>query len=184
MSTLRNSLYGFQVRDTDNRRSENRKAYDIKALWQRHHEIVNLSAQGFSNVQIAKIMNMAEVTISNTLNSSLGEEKLSELRAVRDGDVKETVAKIGILTNKAIEVYHNIFDDESGECTLKDKKEVADKVLLELSGLRVPTKIQSHSLHTVLTPTEIEEFKRRGLAAARESGLIIEGEIIPEKVGE
>jgi len=51
---------------------------------------------------------------------------------------------------------------------------VADTVLLELSGLRAPTRIQSHSVHTVLSAEELEEFKKRGIAAARESGLVID----------
>jgi len=171
-------LYGFEYKEPDRRMKpiEERKRYEIKRLWQRNHEIVNLAARGFKNTEIAEILNISPATVSITLNSELGMRKLSELREARDDEAKKVTEKIRVLTNKALQVYHEIFDDESGECTLRDKKAAADTVLLELSGLRVPTKIQSQSVHTVLTRDEIEELKRRGIEAARESGLLAASE--------
>lgn len=172
----RNGLYGFDQREPDERRvpAEERKTWNIKAFWQRHHEIVNLAAQGYKQVEIAKILNIDPQTVSNTLNSTLGEEKLANLREIRDGETKVRLEQVRILTDKAIQVYHEIFDNERGEATLKDRKEAANAVLLELSGLRVPTRIQSQSNVTVLTATELAEFKARGIAALRESGLVAE----------
>jgi predicted transcriptional regulator len=180
----KDSLYGFTFRDTDNRRvpDADRKTYDIKQLWQRSHEIVNLAARGFKQVEIAEILNITPQTVSNTLNSELGKVKLSELRLGRDDEVKKTVEKVRVLTSKALETYHKIFDDESGESSLRDKKNVADTVLLELSGLRAPTKIQSQHTSFTLSAAELEEFKQRGIAAARESGLIVD--INPEPIVE
>ena len=81
-----------------------------------------------------------------------------------------------MLTNKALNVYHEIFDDESGNSTLRDKKAVADTVVLELSGLRVPTKVQSHSVHTSLSKDDIEEFKSRGNKVLHNAGMVIDVE--------
>lgn len=175
---VRNGLYGFEFRDVDKRRvdQEDRKTYDIKQLWQRNHEIVNLAARGYKQVEIAEILNITPQTVSNTLNSELGQHKLSEIRLERDEEAKKVSEKIRVLTNKALSVYHEIFDDVSGECGLKDKVKVADTVLLELSGLRAPTRIQSQHISTTLTAEELEEFKRRGIAAARESGMIVDVE--------
>ncbi len=178
----RNCLDGFEFRDIDQRRSENRKTYEIKQMWQRTHEIVNLAAQGFKQVDITRILNIDPQTVSNTLNSQLGEEKLAVIRKSRDEEAKVVSEKIRVLTDKAIATYHEIFDDDSGNTSLMNKKEVADTVLLELSGLRVPTRIQSHSAHSFLTPIELEEFKKRGVDAARESGMIVE--IPPEDIKE
>jgi predicted transcriptional regulator len=181
---VRNGLYGFEFRDIDERRvsREERKTYDIKQLWQRHHEIVNLAARGFKQTEIAEILNIDPQTVSNTLNSQLGQEKLSDIRLERDAEAKKISEKIRILTNKALQTYHEIFDDESGECGLKDKMKVADTVLLELSGLRVPTRVQAHHITTTLTQEELEEFKERGIKAAKEAGMIVEVE--PEKLEE
>ena len=181
----RNGLYGFEFREEDLRRvdQEERKAYDVKMLWQRSHEIVNLAARGFKQTEIAEILNITPQTVSNTLNSTLGQRKLSEIRLERDEEAKKIVEKVRVLTNKALAIYHQIFDDNSGECGLREKVKVADTVLLELSGLRVPTRIQSHSISTVLTAEEIEDFKKRGIQAARESGLIIDVEAKPVPEG-
>lgn len=169
----RNSLYGFEFRDVDLRRTpenEPRKQYEIKALWQRSHEIINLAARGYKQCDIAEILNISEACVSMTVNSELGQKKLAEIRNVRDEDAKKTAEKIRILTAKAIEKYHEIFDNEDGRASLKDQKEVADTVLLELSGLRAPTKIHSSSVNMTLTSEEIEAFKNRGMKAAKESG--------------
>jgi predicted transcriptional regulator len=172
----RNGLYGFEFRDLDRRRSEDRKTWEIKQLWQRSHEIVNLAARGFKNVQIAEILNISPETVSNTLNSELGQHKLSEIRLERDEEAKKVSEKIRVITNKALKVYHEVFDNESGEVSLKDKAHFAEGFLKEMSGLRSPVKIQSHTVHTQLTTAEIEEFKKRGIEAARASGLITDVE--------
>lgn len=178
----RNGLYGFEFREDDERRVEQgeRKTYDIKQFWQRHHEMVNLAARGFKQVEIAEILNVDPQTVSNTLNSQLGQEKLSVIRLERDTEVKKTVEKVRILTNKAIDIYHRIFDNENGAATIRDQKDVADTVILELSGLRAPTRIQSHHISTTLTSDELIEFKKRGLQAAREAGLVIDVKPEPE----
>jgi len=116
------------------------------------------------------------VTVSNTLNGELGQHKLSEIRQDRDRDAKKTVEKIRVLTDKALNVYHEIFDNESGNATVKDQIAVANTVTLELSGLRVPTKVQSHSVHTTLSKDEIDSFKKRGQLAAKGTGIIIDVE--------
>jgi predicted transcriptional regulator len=169
----RNGLYGFEFRDVDQRRvsdGEERKNYDIKQLWQRSHEIINLAAQGFKNTDIAEILGITPATVSNTLNGKLGQMKLSEVRQSRDDEAKKNSEKIRILTAKAIQVYHEIFDNEDGQATLKERKDVADTVVLELSGLRAPTKTQNFNVSTVLTPAEINSFKERGLKAAKDAG--------------
>lgn len=179
----REGLYGFDYREVDLRRvadREEKKTYNIKALWQRSHEIINLAAQGYKNTDIAEILGVTPACVSLTLNSELGQKKLSDIRQDRDADARKTSEKIRVLTAKAIQTYHEIFDNEDGQATLRDRKDVADTVLLELSGLRVPTKIHSSSVSTVLSAAEIEEFKNRGLKAAKESGMVIDVEPQPK----
>jgi len=170
----RNGLYGFDFLEADQRRASEgrRKTYEIKQLWQRSHEIVNLAAQGFKNVEIAQILNVTPECISQTLNSELGMKKLSEIRQDRDQEAKKISEKIRVITDKCLTVYHEIFDDESGELGLKDKGNFASEFLKEMSGLRAPTKIQSHNIHTSLTREELEEFKKRGQQASQEAGFV------------
>jgi hypothetical protein len=179
----RNGLYGFEFRDVDLRRveAEERKTYNIKQLWQRSHEIINLSAQGFKNTDIAEILGITPACVSLTLNSELGQKKLSDIRQDRDAEARKNTEKIRILTTKAIQTYHEAFDDDTGQLSLKDRVSVASTVLLELSGLRAPTKIQSTSVSAVLTAEEIENFKNRGVKAAKEIDQVID--LVEDKDG-
>ena len=174
----RNGLYGFEFRKPDGRRKPagERKTYDIQQLWQRNHEIVNLAALGHKGTEIAKILGINQQTVSNTLNSELGQCKLSDIRLERDDEAKEISKKIKVLTEKALDTYNKIFDDESGQVNLKDKGNFAISFLGEMSGLKAPTRIQSQSVHTILTAEELEEIKKRGIEAARASGLIVDVE--------
>ena len=172
-------LYGFIGRENDQRRvpQEERKAYEIKQLWQRHHEIVNLSAQGFSNVEIAHILGINPQTVSNTLNSNLGMEKLADIREARDLDARMTAARIKTLRDRAFSVYQRVLEgvDENGEnlpVTVKDQLHAADVVTLEFSGMRAPTVVKSSSLSTVLTAEELSQMKNRALSEAKLCGII------------
>lgn len=173
----REGLYGFEFREVDLRRvaeGEEKKTYDIKQLWQRSHEIINLAAKGFKYVEIAKILGITPTCVSLTLNSELGQKKLSEIRGARDEEAKVTTESIRVLTEKALATYHEIFDNENGEATLKDRKDVADTILLELSGLRAPTRIQASNVSMTLSAEDIAAFKERGMKAAKEMGEVID----------
>lgn len=174
------SLYGFETRDVDNRRTERSQTHDIKQLWQRSHEIIGLALQGHKYTDIAKILNISPVTVSNTLNSTLGKGKLSNMRGERDEHYKRVSEEIKKLTIKALDTYHKIFDSPNVDVEMK--KETADTITLEIAGMRAPTKVDTRSLHMHATPEEIESFKQRGLQAARESGMLIEveDETVPE----
>ena len=92
----RRGLYGFEFRDVDLRRTSKdmpRKRYEIKALWQRSHEIINLAARGYKQSDIADILNISEACVSMTLNSELGQKKLADIRIVRDEDAKKIQKK-------------------------------------------------------------------------------------------
>lgn len=175
----RKGLYGLEFREIDGRRAPEgeRKTPEIKALWQRSHEIINLAVRGFNNADIAKILNITPVTVSNTLNSELGELKLSDMRKERDKDAAQAYERIRLLSEKAMSVYNKIFENEGNKCSLEFQKETADTVMLELSGHRAPTKVQSQSVSMVMTAEELSEFKQRGIEAGIESGLVIEAEV-------
>lgn len=167
------TLYGFECREPDRRRvPTGQRAWEIKSLWQRSHEIVGLSLQGHSNEAIAKILGITPQTVSNTLNSQLGKEKVSNMRQERDEEYIKLNEKITSLSKKAIAVYEDIFENDTASLALK--KKVADTVLLDLAGHRAPTKIESRNSHLHLTGEELLELKERGKAAAKAAGLIVQ----------
>jgi hypothetical protein len=171
----RRSLYGFEMREDDHRRNDaGRKTYDIKQVWQRNHEILRLALLGHKNVEIAGILNISPQTVSNTLNSQLGMEKLASMRAERDSESIEVAAEVKKLFPKALEIYEQILEDESGEASLELKLKAANTVLMDLGGHKSPVKVQNEHLHAHLTREDIEAIKRRGIEAARAQGVLIE----------
>ena len=170
-TNVQTSLYGFEMRDVDNRRSDREGCHDIKMLWQRSHEILGLALQGMKQVEIAKVLNIHPQTVSNTLNSTLGKEKLAEMRGERDEHYIRLNEKVKALAFKALDTYEQIFNGPNVDQKLK--KETADTVVLEIAGMRAPTKIDSRNLNITATAEEIEAFKKRGIEAAKESGKLI-----------
>ena len=175
---LRTSLYGYEYREPDKRRErkseDGSRSYDIKQLWQRSHEILNLALLGYKQTEIAKQLSITPQTVCNTLNSSIGMEVLSDKRKTRDEEYEDLQQDVMELTKKSLRTYHEILDSESEG--LKLKKDTADTVVLELSGMRVPTRIDSRSMNFSLTAEEISEFKKRGAAAAKAAGKLVEVE--------
>lgn len=176
MASTSKTLYGFEARDVDNRgNGRESKVYDIKKLWQRSHEILGMALRGMKNVEIAQVLNITPQTVSNTLNSSLGREKLSYMRYKRDKEFMEIDEKITALAHQSLDVYNEILERDGVELGLK--KDTADTILLELKGLRAPAKTESANITMYATPEEIADFKKRGIEAAKASGKLID---IPE----
>jgi len=176
------SLYGFPIRKEDGRRSSNRRVYDIQKLWSRHKEILQLDSLGYKEAEIAKMLSIHPVTVSNIINSTLGKEMQLAIREGRDKEYEAMRDSIMLLTWKSLDVYDRILEGE--ENVSKMQKDTADTVSLELSGLRVPTRIDSRHVGVVLTSQEIEDFKRRGIKAAEDAGKVIKVESESEGAAE
>ena len=180
-AAVRNSLYGFEMRAPDNRRAPEgeRKTYDIKQLWQRNHEILRLALIIPKHKEIARLLGITEATVSNTLNSELGRNKLSKMRLRRDEETYDVLDEVAKLLPKAIETYEKILDGDIN--VTKMQKETADTISMDIGGYRAPTKISKESAHLHLTKDDIEDFKKSGIAAARASGMIVEVKHIEKK---
>jgi len=182
------SLYGFDFRDQDKRRERDNedgtRKFDIKQLWQRSREIINLALLGHKQVEIAEMLDIHPQTVSNTLNSSLGMQATSDKRKERDGEFEKLQDKVMELTKKSLDVYERILSaDQKAESenfdpdvSLKMQKDTADTVALELAGMKAPTRIDTRSVHMSLKAEEIDEFKRRGIEAAVAAGKVVEVE--------
>ena len=164
----------------DGRRSANRKTYDIKRLWERNQEIINLAVLGTSQQTIAETLGVCPATVSNTLNSTLGKLKLSSMRVARDEDTWDAAKKIQELAKKSLEFYESILGDEIKDSDgrpavpISTKVAVARHVTNDLSGLRAPTKVEGRFAHAYLTTEDIERLKEQGRNAAKEMGTIVE----------
>lgn len=170
------TLYGFEMREQDKRRTRSGQ-YDVKQLWQRSHEIIGLALQGMKQSEIAKILGITQATVSNTLNSQLGKEKLSSMRENRDKEFTDLSVKVRQLIEEGMEVYHETMVNRGLDPEIRLR--AADTVCMDIGGMRAPVKTETKNLTAHATLEEIEEFKRRGIAAAKESGQLID---IPEEI--
>lgn len=173
-TSRRRSLYGFEMREHDHRRDDNgRKTHEIKQVWQRNHEILRLALLGHKYIDIAAILSISAQTVSNTLNSQLGMEKLSEMRAKRDADSIVVAEEVKKLFPKALEIYEEILNNDSGEISPELQLKAANNVLMDLGGHKAPTKIQGQFVHGHLTAEDLNLIKERGKEAAKARGLLV-----------
>ena len=179
-AAVKTSLYGFEVRDVDLRRAKDgeRKTYNVKSLWQRNHEILRLAVLGYKNKQIADVLGITPATVSNTLNSDLGKDKLSKLRLRRDRETIDVAKRVAELLPEAMNVYENILNGDPK--ATKMMKETADTIVMDIGGYRAPTKVQKESAHVFMTSKELDDFKKRGIEAAKVAGMITEAEVVDD----
>jgi hypothetical protein len=162
------SLYG--QREPDGRRRLNgRKTYDVKKLWQNNHEIINLAVTGMKEKDIARALGCSIATVSNTLNSTLGKEKLALMRGTRDAETWDHAKQIMKVSKVCLDFLEDtMLKDGDDSAPLGLKVNISKHVLKDLSGLAAPTRIEGRMAHAHLTLDEIEELKRRGRQAAAE----------------
>lgn len=170
-------LYGFEGRESDLRRvpAEDRNV-NIQQLWQRSHEILRMALHGMKYKEIALILRITPTTVSNCLNSELGMAKLAEMRLQRDAESIDVAKEITKTYPHCVRVYNKILEDEENQhASLALQKATADTMIMDIGGHKAPTQIQGQHIHGILTGDQLERFKKRGKAAAKSAGLLVEG---------
>jgi DNA-binding CsgD family transcriptional regulator len=164
-------LYGNTVRD-GRRKTDGRKSFDLQQLWQGNHEILNLKLLGYSNRQIAEAQGCTEATVSNTVNSSIGKEKLNAMRAARDEGTLDVMKEVEERVPEALNVYDEIIVSDKASLALK--KRVADTILLDICGHRAPKRIEGKLAHGHLVDPELLKIlKENGRKSAEACGDLV-----------
>ena len=154
----------------DRRRSPER-TFDIKQLWQRNHEILRLAFLGWKHKDIADHLDITAVTVSNTVNSTLGKDKLNLMTGSRDAESLDVMTEIQNMIPKAVKVYDQILEEDSpASWTLK--KTTADTVLKDILGNVAPKRVEGKFMHAHLGEETIDRIKERGRAAAAAAGIL------------
>ncbi len=165
-------VYGNTTRDKRRKVGGSRKN-ELKNLQSKNHEILNLDSVGMKGTHIAKALGVSKVTVSNTLNSSVGKEKMRIMRGAADGTALKVQDRIQGMTEKALDVLEKILDNEDERASLSLRRNVARDVLIELGGHGAPKKLDVRSATTVITPEFLDELKQQGKRAAEECGMIV-----------
>ena len=153
--------------------SGNRK-YQIKELWDRHHEINRRILLGQKIKEIAEDLNISEATVSYTKNSKLAQDELNVLKAARDASSVDVAMQIKEIAPRALEVLEEVIEGDDSSLSLKAK--VATD-LLDRAGHSAPKKMIGAMMHEHFTKDDIIKIKERAKTIGKLNGNVIEGEI-------
>jgi predicted transcriptional regulator len=133
----------------------NRK-YNIKEMWDCHHEVVRLALLGLKHVDIANTLGVTPVMVSYTLNSPIVKRQLAIMRGARDAEAVDVAAQIKALAPKAVEVLEGLLESESEGMKFKAATGVLDR-----AGHAPVQRLQASMAVGHFTADEIAEIKNR-----------------------
>lgn len=142
------------------------RQYQIKQLWELHHEILRRLVIGQKSVDIARDLNVTPAVISYVKNSEIGKKQLSLMRSAADVSAVDVAGHIKRLAAQAVQVM------EEGMC---DTNPMAIRMkaavdVLDRAGFGAPKIFRSENIHAHLTRDDIEQIKAR----AREEGVVVD----------
>jgi len=147
---------------------------DYRQFSETNREIVRLASMGLSNKQIARLLDRSEVTVSRTLNSSIGIAELSKLREKRNMESFDFMEEVrSTLLPKCSKTYNEILDKD--DISYELKKKTADTIALDICGHRAPTKVETFNEHYV---DNMEELRRRGREAMKTLTIDVESVVV------
>ena len=175
MSTFSTENF-YGINDPDKRRADpgERKTYEVKNLWSRHHEIIRLALLGWKNNKIASQLGITPESVSQVLNCQLGKEKLKAMQLERDASVMDMKKEVDSLLPAAMKVYTEILnaDENNTRVSMSLKKATADTITQNLGGHEAPK--QLNIAHGHFDVAQIEAIKQRGIELARANGMLAE----------
>ncbi len=145
------------------RRPTNNRAYNISHIWDTHHEIMRLLVMGLSRQEIARIMGVSPVTVTNVQNSPICRDRLNALREKRDANAMDMTNAIRELAPLAVRKL-----EDTMSCGLPNVELAAAKDVLDRAGYTPVTRVRTENYNLHFTPDELAEIKKRAL----ESGLV------------
>lgn len=144
------------------------RKYNITNIWDTHHEIMRLLVMGLKRQEIATILGVSPVTVTNVQESPVCREELARLRGERDQNAVDVSARFKELAPKAVEKLEELMDCGSPQVELSATKDVLDR-----AGHTAIQRIRSENINMVLTREELNRIKQtaRDLGLVREEGI-------------
>ena len=156
-------------KDRDGRRVPISSIPRVEHVWEFHHNVARLIVLGYNNKQIAQMMGKTPERISHIRNSPMVIRLIEMMRAEADQGTIDVRSEIQALAPKAIEIIKSQLEDEHTSPHLKFK---GATYLLGLAGHVAPKNVNVRSVHTNLSPDQIEKIKSRAVEIGMNSGLI------------
>ena len=150
-----------------------RRVPGVGEMTELHHEICRHVLLGKKNVEIASMLGCTPQTVSNVRNSPIVKHRLRELSAARDVAVVNFAAEVQARAQRAFEILDEALLDETGEVPLMMRLKEANNILDRVERVEGIGQRNVH-LHAHLSMDDIEELKRRALAAGVASGQVVD----------
>ena len=139
----------------------------IRALWDKHHEVIRLIVLGKTNVEIAKLLGCTKENISTIRNEPLVQAQVASLTSQADAEIVDIAKRISEIAPKAIDKLEQVLDSSETNAALQV---TVARDLLDRAGHGAVKQHQVVSTH--LSKEDLSEIKNR----ARSSGFVSRSE--------
>jgi hypothetical protein len=144
-----------------------RRVYEVKEIWDKHKDVINLIVLGYGNIEIAEMTGYTPQTISNIRNSPIVRERIQELQGEVEYKVVDIAARVREFEPVALEYLERVIMGQAEGVSASLRARTAENYLSR-GGHGTVQKISSVS--AALTREDIEELKQRAKSAALEHG--------------
>ena len=147
----------------------------------RHRRLAQLIVGGNSQSQCARIFGVDKSTVCRWMKEPSVGMEIKRLQEMADINVVTSVPgmteKLQEGAHKGIEALIEILEDKRNDPEIMRLKSNVAVEILDRTGYGSikQVDVKQESISYQLTPEQLEAFKKRGIEAARESGVIIEG---------
>jgi len=137
-----------------------RQKWEVKALQDKHHEVIRRLLIGQEVAGIAREMGMTTAAIQAIKSSPLIQQRLQVLQGARDLVAVDVSKRIKDLAPKAVDLLERIIEGTEEGATVSLRAKVAMDNL-DRAGNPRQSYIKSENLHAFLSRDDIEEVKKR-----------------------
>lgn len=160
---------------TDGRRNPNgNQHYEIKQMWERHHQIARLLVLGWSNMQVATHLGITPQTVSNARNNPEVKRQIDLLSARADNSIVDVSKRIQDLAPRALNVMEEVMDDAEFST-----RRLAAKDILEMAGYKAISRLAIATAR--LSAEDIEDIKARAASMGYLQREEIEDAVVADK---
>ena len=159
-----------QGKDKRFKRTDEQRHYSVRAVWEKHHEVLRRIVLGQKNVDIAKDLHCTPQMISDLRNSPLGKEVLKVYMQERDEEVRDMRAQIDEFAPVALSYLEDVITGAAPGVSPALRARTAENYVSR-AGYGTVTRVQT--LHATVSRGEIEQIKQRALELASRSGQLV-----------
>jgi len=146
------------------------RQYQIQHLWEQHHRMLRLALLGLNYKDIATELGVTPVTVSNTINSAIGQKLLQEMRGAVNKETIDTASRLREMNAQAIDVLEDILKDADKPIALRAKVAMDN---LSRTGFAPQINVKGTFEHRHFGPEDIEKIKLFAIEAAKRQGCLV-----------